>query len=173
MRNQKGTTLVELVIYIGIVGMILTTVSMFLLNLLTTRAKTAAITETLANGRLVQERLTEAMRHASGIVVLDSEFGTDPGVLSLEMADLTLSPTIFSLNEDDGQVQVSEGGLPPVTLTTNDVHITDFQFQNLTSPEDVGIIQLQFTIEVDNPSLSPRFDYAQSFQTTARIPLGQ
>jgi type II secretory pathway pseudopilin PulG len=173
MKNQQGTTLVELIIYIGIVGMIMVTISSFLLNLLNARAKTVAISEVLAAGRLVQDRLTDAMRHAEGINTVISNFGSDQGVLSLDMVDGTLDPTIFSLTADDGSVQVQQGVGSNQALTPSNISITNFLITNLTTAEDVGIIQVQFTAKIADPGPSNAFDYEEDFQTTLRIPLDQ
>jgi len=171
MKDERGTTLIELVLYIGLVGMILTTISMFLLNMLNARIKTSAISEITANGRLIQDRLFDSVRHAQTIDFDSSVFDVDPGVLTLNMTDPLVTPTIFSLISDDGQFQINEGGSGNIGLTSDSIHVTNLVFTNLTSEEDVGIIQVQFTLTAFNPSSDRAYDYEESFQTTLRIPL--
>jgi len=171
MKDQRGVTLIELLIYITIVGVIMVTVVSFMMNLLTSRSKVSAVSEVLANARLMQDRLNDAARHAEGINVGSSTFGTDPGVLSLNMADTGVDPTVFSLTSDDGQFQINEAGGGNVLVSSNDVKITNLVFSNLTTVEDIGIIQVKFTVTAVNPSDSDLFDYAENFQTSLRIPL--
>jgi len=173
MKNERGTTLVELIIYIGIVGMILTTISMFLINLLTTRVKTSAMSEVLTNSRLVQDRLHDAVRHAEGINLGASVFGSDPGTLSINMVDVLDDPIIFSLTADNGQFQINKAGAGNAILTSDHVEVTNLVFTNLTSVDDVGIIRVDMTLRAVNPSDDNLYNYEESFQTTLRIPLDQ
>lgn len=168
---QRGFTLIETILYILIIGLILSTLGLFMNHLIQARAKTHASSDLITAARTIQDQLSDAVRRAEGINTGASAFGTDPGVLSFNMADASLDPTVFSLTGDDGQLRVSEAGGGNILLTTEEVHITNFVFTNLTGAEDTGIIQVQFTLEAANTSGSAYFDYEQSFETTLRIPL--
>lgn len=168
---QKGFTLIETVIYVLLIGMILSTLGLFVNHLFTARAKTLSVAQVLSAGRMIQDQLSSAARHAEGINVGSSTFGSDPGVLSFDMVAPGTDPTVFSLTGDDGQLQKTEAGGGAILLTQDDVEITNLIFQNLTGVEDTGIIQVQFTVEAVNASGSVYFDYAQTFQTTLRVPI--
>lgn len=168
---QRGFTLIETILYILIIGLILSTLGLFMNHLIQARAKTLASSDLITAARTIQDQLSDAVRRAEGINTGTSTFTTDPGVLSLDMVDASLDPTVFSLTGDDGQLRVSEAGGGNVLLTTDEVHVTNFVFTNLTGAEDTGIIQVQFTLEAANTSGSAYFDYEQSFETTLRIPL--
>ena len=169
--NQRGFTLIETIIYIFIISMVLITVAGFLLNIIQTKQKTRAASEVIAAARIMQDRLTDAARHAEGINTGASTFGLDPGVLSFDMVAAGVDPTIFSLTADDGQFQVSEAGGDDTVLTSDNVQITSLLFTNLTSSEDTGIIQVQFSVQAVDNNANIQYDYSQSFQTTLRIPL--
>ena len=171
--QERGFTLVEVIIYVLIVGLILGTLSMFLVNLLHARASSQASSHIITTARMIQDRLTSAMREASAVNTGASTFGIDPGILSLDMVDAGGDPTVFSLTVDNGQIQIQEGVGAPVMLTGEEVDVTSIIFNDLTGSEDVGIIQVQFTLEVANDTESTFFDYVQSFETTLRIPLDQ
>lgn len=170
-QNQKGFTLIETIVYLLIVGVILSTLALFLLHVMNARTKTYAISEVISSANLIQERLSEAVRHSTSLRVADSTFGTDPGVLSLNMADPARTPVEFSLTSDNGQLQISEAGGDPVILSPANVYISELIFTNLTSVNDAGMIQVKFTAEVTSDSGTKAFEYDQSFQTTLRIPL--
>lgn len=169
--NQKGFTFVETILYLAIMGAIMTTIALFLIQVMNARAKTRAISAVIASAHLVQERLSEAVRHAQSINVANSVFAADPGVLSLQMVDVARDPIVFSLTADDGQFQVSQAGEGPVPLTPQNIKVKNLVFTNLTSPQDVGIIRIQFTLETSSASGSKPYFYDQAFQTTLRIPL--
>jgi type II secretory pathway pseudopilin PulG len=169
----RGFTLIETILYILIIGMILSTLGLFMNHLLQARAQTHASADVITAGRTIQDVLGNAMRAAAGINTGTSTFGSDPGTLSLNMVDVSLDPMVFSLTGDDGQFQVSEAGGTNVLLTSDDVRVTNLIFNNLTGSDDTGIIQVQFTLEAVNTSGSAYFDYEQSFETTLRIPLDE
>lgn len=169
--SAKGFTLVELLIYIGMVSLVLVAMVTFSLRLAKARAKAQVVGEVQYNAKLIQDHLNDAMRHAEAINAGNSQFGTDPGVLSLDMADDALDPLVFSLDADDGSLQIEEAGGQAEKITTERVAITDLIFENLTSEEDVGVVRVHYRVQAVNSSVDPIFDYAQSYQTTIRIPL--
>lgn len=168
---RHGFTLIETIIYIAIIGLIMGTLGLFVNTLLQARAKTQASSEVIAVARVIQDQLSLAARHAEAINIGTSTFDTDPGVLSFKMVDAVIDPTLFSLTGDDGQFRKSEADADAATLTSDRVQVTNLVFTNLTGVSDAGIIQVQFTLEAVNTSGSAYFDYAQTFQTTLRIPL--
>jgi hypothetical protein len=89
------------------------------------------------------------------------------------MVDASLDPTIFSLTADDGTLQIQQGSGSAQALTPSEIAITNFVVTDLTSADDVGIIQVQFTAQIADPGPSNVFAYEEQFQTTLRIPLDQ
>jgi type II secretory pathway pseudopilin PulG len=169
--RERGFTLIELVIYIGIVGIILLTLGLSLINLLYGRVKVRVISEVLSNVRLVEYQLSSTARHAESININNSTFNSDPGVLSLNMVEVGVDPIVFSLTSDNGAMQVSQSGEDPILMTTNQVSVTDLKFHNLTGVGDAGVVQVEYTLQSVNPSGLKYYDYVASFQTTIRIPL--
>lgn len=170
-QTSQGFTLVEMILYLFIVGVILSVLALFLLQLLNARTKTYAISEVLSSAHLIEERLSEAVRHASSVEVADSVFQSDPGVLSLNMVNADRTPLVFSLTQDNGQFQLSEGGNNPVVLSPEQIEITNLVFTNLTTQDDTGMIRVEFTVKISSDSATKAFAYEQSFQTALRIPL--
>jgi hypothetical protein len=171
MKQTAGFTLIELLLYITLTTVVFIVTISFVLTMIEVRAKVDVVGEVQYNAQLVQERLIDAVRHAEAVDEGASVFLSDLGVLHLEMVDALVDPTIFSLTADDGMFQVSEAGAAVESITTERVAISNFVFTDLTSSEDSGIIQVQFTITAANEESNPLFDYEESFQTTLRIPL--
>ncbi|MBI4713858.1 prepilin-type N-terminal cleavage/methylation domain-containing protein [Candidatus Uhrbacteria bacterium] len=169
--NERGFTLFELLIYVGIVGLILLTLGLSLINLLYGRVKVRAISEVLSNARIIEQQLSDAVRHAEGINVATSTFDSDPGVLSFNMVNAQADPTVFSLTSDNGSMQISEAGTANESITTDQILVTNLVFHNLTGAGDIGVVQVEYTLQTNNPSGLKYYDYAESFQTTLRIPL--
>lgn len=169
--NKKGFTLIELLVYISLSAVIFLTVISFIISLIQVSAKDRVISNVVYSGRLIQDRLSDAARHAEGVDVGASTFDTDPGVLVLDMVDVVDDPMTFSLNTDDGIFQINTAGGGEVPLTTGSISVTNLIFTDLTSAEDTGIIQVEFTLQTTADNKAPQYSYEESFQTTLRIPL--
>lgn len=169
--QQKGFTLLELILYIAIVSVVLLSFTTFALRFAHASAKARVVGEVEYNAKLVQDRMIDAIRHAEAVNDGASTFGSDPGVLSLDMVDAGEDPTVFSLTSDDGSFQVNIAGAGDVPITSDRVQITNLFFTDLTTDDELGVIQVQYTVTAVSPTNSPLFEYEQSYQTTLRIPL--
>ena len=159
-----------MILYIGIVSLIMVATVSLSISLMNLRIKERAMASIQSNETRILARLSDAMRHASLVNTGTSTFLTDPGVLSLQMVDSSVNPTIFSLTADNGIFQVKEASGSNVPLTTSDVSVTNFTVTNLTSSSDTGIILVQMTISVSSSS-TPLYAFSQSFETVLRVPL--
>lgn len=161
----------ETILYIAISSILLVAMISFGLRIVQSRAKARVISAVAFNAGLIQDRLIETARHAEGVNTGASTFGTDPGVLSLDMVDAGEDPTVFSLDADDGvfQINVASGG--EVALTSSEISVTNLVFTDLTSSQDVGVVRVEFTLVGGDVAADPQNHYEESFQTTIRIPL--
>lgn len=160
----------ETIIYLALIGTIVVAIVSFALDLLDIRTKTHTVSEVGHNAFLMQERLSEAARHAEGVNTGNSTFDTDPGVLELDMIEANRDPVVFQLTQDDGTLEMTEGGNASINISSDDIAVTNLTFRNLTSTEDVGIIQVEFTLTATDLNGNPLYQYEETYQTTLRIP---
>ncbi|MBI4599164.1 prepilin-type N-terminal cleavage/methylation domain-containing protein [Candidatus Uhrbacteria bacterium] len=170
MTHPRGFTLVETLVSLAIAAFLITVMSSLLFQAMILHARIKAVAAVSHHARLVEVRLTDAVRHAAGIDFGGSQFDVDPGVLSLTMSENMEDPTIFFLDEDNGNLFVMQAHGDAVRLTPPGMIVTRFVFTNLTSSEESGIIRVEFTLETVSNTGSVD-GYAESFQTTMRIPL--
>lgn len=168
LNANSGFTLIEMLIYVTIIGGILTTFVSFGLSVSNSRSKVYAVQEVQANTREAMEIMTQKIRSASGVNAGSSQFGVDPGYLSLSMTSSTLNPTIISLNHDDGVIEIKEGSSASTTIMADEVKVTNFVFTNLTDRNRENI-RINMTAQFDNPNNDPNFAYTQSLQTSASV----
>ena len=166
---RKGFTLIETMIYIGIISTIFFSFVMFALSIGNSKAKTIAVQEVQSNGRLALEVLTNRIMSANAVNIGTSTFGSDPGVLSLGMDDTAKNPTIINLTVNDGFLQITEGLSAPVALTTDKVKVTNLVFTNLTGAAARKNIRIQMTISYVNPSGDVNYNYTENFQTAVSL----
>jgi len=168
--KRKGLTFIEMILYIALSGSFFVVLVTLLLNISDSRNKTYVIQEVHANSRYVFENVGRIIRSSEGVNVGASTFDTDPGVLSLQMTEAALNPTIIELNQDNGRLQITQGANPTVFLTTDEVRIMNFQFHNFDDPLDPKIISFDTEVSFgEGDQQGPIFNYTHSFQSSARI----
>lgn len=148
-REQKrGYVLLEFLLYVAIVGAVLTVAVGVGLDLLRSRMKASSLEFVNQNARLSLERMTSAIRAADGVNTSGSVFGTSPGRLSLQMPVAGQNPTVFDVA--GGILQVTEGVGSPVPLTATDVSVTGLTFAHLVQGASQGV-RIVLTLRRVNP----------------------
>src|SRR3989338_8616445 len=123
--KHSGFTLIELLIYVAIIGGVAITFVAYILSVSQARNKIFAASETQGNGRVALAIISQRIRLASAVSVVN------PGRLSLLMPDGTnmiidLSPT--------SALQITESGVPPIIfkVTSDKVKVSNLVFTDLS-----------------------------------------
>lgn len=162
---SKGFTLLEFVLYIGIVGIVLLVAGAIGLNVLFGKAKLMAVEEVSQSARFALERMSERIRSAKAIV--NPLPGAAAAALSLEFADADKNPTVFDAAA--GILRIKEGLGAPIPLTANEVSITDLQFSNISYPNTPGTLRVELRLKLVNPENRQEYNFEKTFYTTANI----
>ena len=86
-RNQAGMSLIQMIVYIGILVIIVTVLTSFSSQTIRRSAHTQLTAAALGSARGVMTDLTKETRRASGVYTPTSTFTTHPGQLSLATAE--------------------------------------------------------------------------------------
>lgn len=162
---QKGFTFIEFLLYIGIVGVVLTVAGAIGLNVLFGKAKLIAIEEVSQNARFTMEKITESIRSAQQIN--SPTQGATSSTLSLQMADAAKNPTVFTLASGILQIQESTGAV--VDLTSSEVVVSALQFSNISYPNTPGAVRIEMTLQFTNPENRQEYRFEETFYTTTNI----
>jgi len=127
---RRAFTLIEIIIYLAIVGMIAVTLVMYSISVSTSRGKAEVVAEVQANARFALDIMRQKIRGASGINSAGSTFNNPSGVLSIVKPVASENPTIFSL--DSGRLRMTVGANPSEFLTSDEVEVSNLRFENLT-----------------------------------------
>lgn len=165
-RHQAGYTLIELLLYVAILGMLLGSVVAFLGTVTEARVKGQTIAEVNEQGTAAIDYITRTIRNATSISA-PAAGGAAATSLTLVVPTAGLSPTVFSLN--GASLQVKEGTAATVTLTGSDIEISNLSFKNLTRPGTTGIVQTSFTVSRVNPANRSAFDHQKIFTSSAQV----
>lgn len=165
----RGFTLIETIIYMAIIGLVVSSFVGFSVTVSRARNKSYASEEVQANARMALDLISQRIRAASSVNTGTSTFNSDPGVLSLAMADAAKNPTIIDLTADDGVLRITEGVNSPVSVTSGRVRVTNLVFTNLTGSGARENIRVQMTVGYASTAGDTEFSFSKSFQTTVSV----
>lgn len=165
----KGFTLIETLIYIAVIGLVVSSFVVFSVSVSQSGNKTFVTQEVHANARHALDIMSGRIRASTGVNTEASTFGSDPGVLSLSMAASGSNPTVLSLSGDDGVLQITEGVGSAVALTSDEVKVTNLVFTNLTPTGARESIRIQMTVAYNNAGSDVEYSYSKSFQTAVSL----
>lgn len=163
--NEKGYTLIELLLYVTIVGTLLVAVSIFFAMTSESRIKNQSIVEVDQQGTFVMEYIASTVRNADSITAPTA--GGTGASLTLAVPTGPLSPTVFDLNGTT--LQVTEGASAAIALTNSKVQVTSLAFKNLSRASTPGVVQISLTLSRINPSGRNEYDYQKTFITSVSL----
>lgn len=165
---NRGFTLIELIIYIGIVTAVLIVAFNFGWEIIYGNVKSQARREVQQNVRFCLEKITRTIKEASAIQ--SPGLGNSSSTLSLEMSDPNLSPINFWLA--DNKLYINRGGGGPYELTSNRVKVTNLQFTNLSYEGTPGTVRVEVIVEHINPSGRSEYEASFNVKSTASLVAG-
>lgn len=157
MKKNEGFTLVETIIYIGIIGAVIHGFVSFAIFTAVSNAKTIAVSEVQANSQIVLDHLTRKIREANDVVSPSSGNNAD----SLELA-YSSSPNIV-FEELDEILYASSN-----QLTDSSVSVSDLSFHHLGEESNKSNIVFEYTITYSN-DLSFDYNYSQTIKSSATL----
>ena len=140
---KKGMTLIEIIIYVAILGFISTAFMTMSINMLSLKSKSVSQLEISSNLRFISQKINYETRNAKSILA------TTASSLTLSLSDSSRSSTIFDLNNGNIRLGFGSGGSCPTTnpciLNSNLVNISAFTVTNLSSG-DSSTQNVRYTI---------------------------
>lgn len=164
-NKQRGFTLLELLLYVSIMGMVMLATVTFFGTVTSARVKNQSIAEVNDQGVQAMDLMLQIIRNASSITT-PAAAGSGAS-LTLVVPTSSLSPTIFNLSGT--ALQIKEGAATAVSVTSSDVQITSITFKNLTRAGTKGIVQVSFVMKHYNPDNHNEYDYQKTFTGSAEL----
>ncbi|MFQ6083749.1 MAG: hypothetical protein ACE5WD_10355 [Candidatus Aminicenantia bacterium] len=164
-KASNGFTLIELIIYIGIVAGVLLVVLNFGWEIIYGDVKSQTIREVQQNMRFSMEKINESILGAK--TISSPPFGSSSDSLSLTMQDLNLDPTIFEVINN--KLTITQGGDGPYELTNDRVRVDNLNFTNVSYEGAPGAIRVQITLEHVNPNNLKQYEASLEAETTISL----
>ncbi len=155
-KKDKGFTLVELILYVVIAGVVLLVISIFFMNLVTSRIKNETVSEVEFQGTQVLQMITQNIRNAEEV--------SSPikGETSSSLAIIKEGENItFGL--DDGVIYIQEASGDPVNLTNKRVLASSLLFENVGKENAPESIRISFTLSRVNHTGRSEYSFVKSF----------
>lgn len=167
LAQQKGFTLMELLVYIAIASIVVVSFITFGIDITTSTQKARIQTHVQQTARFTMDRILQEIRSADGLNVGSSNFGSHPGVLSLSKPQAGEDPTIIDVN--GGVLEIQRGAGSPEPLTPDDLVVSSLVFTNLSFSGRTNNIRVELTIQHPNPENTEVFDAVITVRGSAVI----
>jgi type II secretory pathway pseudopilin PulG len=118
-KKQEGFTLVELVLYIGIISIIFSAIVPLVINIIYNSSKSAVQQEVSENARFISERILYEIRRAKGISSVSAN--------SISLTNFSPdSTTVIDLS--GGNVRINDNGTGVTNLNSTNTTVSDLTF---------------------------------------------
>jgi type II secretory pathway pseudopilin PulG len=128
---NKGLTLIEIIIYVAILGFVSTAFMTMSINMLSLKVKSVAQQELDSNLQFISQKINHEIRNAKSIS------STTASSITLTVADSARNPTVFDLNSGNIRMGFGSSGSCPSTspciLNNNVINFSNFTVANLSS----------------------------------------
>lgn len=171
-KNQRGFSLIELIVYVGVMVILTSAIVFFAIWAIQIGSKIKINYALTNNARRAMEVMTYEIRKSKSVYAPTSVFGVSPGQLSLEQTVVAGSPetAIFIDFFQCGQsLCEKKEGQDVVALTNDQVKITNLSFTQLLNSSAVPSIQISFRLEAANSSTRPEYSGFIELTSTATL----
>jgi len=162
--KQKGFTLVELLLYVSLIGVVVMAAMALLSVLQGQRVRSQVILEVESQGEAAMRTITQTVRNATGINSPGE--GVSASSLSVSVPSGALSPTVFDLSS--GVLRITEGAGSAVSLTNSRVTVSSLTFDNLSRSGTPGTVRISFVLSY-NATVGNEYSYSKTFISSATI----
>src|SRR3989338_4843349 len=158
LKMVRGFTLIEFLIYFGILAILMVIIGGILFQVLSNRTKLETLGEINQSARTIIEQLTTRVHNAQGITAPAA--GLAASNLSLVYTDAAKNPTTIDLSS--GIVQVKEGSASTVPLNSNEVTVSNLSFTNISYPNTQGAIRIMFTLQSSSTGIGQEYSHTET-----------
>jgi len=166
MPNKKsGFTLIEIVIYVAIMGLVLSALIMFFLTIGNNRDKAYSASEVEANAKITLNEISSLIRQARSFDDNNSVYNNDQGVLVLFLDEAKTQ--VASIDLLNGRVRIQTGFEPAWFVSSPAVSFSRLNFSKLSDQQ----ISLDMSLAFGplGAEITPEKTYKQNLTTTISI----
>jgi len=158
-RSWGGFSLIEILLYLAIAILVISTVSIFVYLTLQARVRSQVIAEVEQQGTQVMQIISQSIRNAQTVNFPGQ--GNTGAYLELKVPSPN-DPTIFDLSS--GAIRIKEGSGTVTPLTSSQVSASALTFRNLSKA-----VRIQFTLTYSSSSPQATYSFSKTFYGSAMV----
>lgn len=166
IKEKKGFTLIEFLIYGAIVSLLIGSLVVIGVNVSEGRARIEVMENINYDAGVAFSRITYYIRRAEGVNNLNP--GEEADELSLEMSSSDMNPTIFAVNEEGG-LTFKVGDNDSARLTGSNIEVTSLIFTNLSGGKNKETVRVEMSLKYKNPLGREDYNFEETFYITETI----
>lgn len=160
LRSRQGFTLIELVIYMGIISMLLVVFMDILSASFSTQLSSQSTSEVVQDGRFIYTKLIYDINRASSVSIPASLGDTSSTLTAI------INGTTHAYALSSGNLQITDPS-GYYALNSSDTTVSNLQFQRIGNVNGKHTFRINYVI-TGKINLSGRYD-TKNFQTTAGL----
>lgn len=155
-KLNRGFTIMEVLIYVFILGIISVAIITASLAVMSSFNKTKITRNILESGNNTLERITREIRQSNSVDVANSSLGSNPGVLMLNSTDGAGSPKTIRFIIENGALNIYQNGSLTGNLLNQNVNITNLIFRRISTGEGEAV-KIEMTLSNSDNSIFENF----------------
>src|SRR3990167_6165146 len=170
-KNNKGFTLIEILVYIAILAIIFFVIVSFLIWSIRANAKAKVMNEVLNSAKRAMEVISYEVREANSIYDPTSAFGSHPGQLSLETVHylpIGEEITFVDFYLCGTQLCLKKESEDPIALTLDSVEVESLIFTKIVV-DDASSIQVDLTVKYNSSSDRSEYQASNNLRSAASL----
>lgn len=160
MQKQKGFTLVELLIYMGLLSILVGILSTIFVSIIDVQLNSRATSNVEQDGRFILARLTHDIQSASSIVSPNAAGGSGNSL------QIHVDSTNYTYSLNNGNLQVTSGS-EVNNLNGVNTRVSGLTFLRVGDGDNDDTVRINFT--VSSTTSGPNTE-SRSYQTTLGLP---
>lgn len=159
--KKRGFTLMEMLVYIGVLSIIVLALSFFIVWSINSTNKARTMREALYNTRRAIEIMTYEIREAKSI-------SSDSTTAHLYLENATTTE-FYLCDTASTTICQRKGSGEPILLTSDKVEVKKLEFKQIATSTTTPSVQIVLTIDYKNPSGIPEYQASVSATTTVSL----
>ena len=139
-KNEQGYSLIEITLYVALLGIFLTTITSLFISSVDLRFETESTSSIQQDGRYLLSRFRYDVINASSIVSPASLGGSSNSL------QIVRNGTTYTYSLDNGNLLVSDG-VSSDQLNSSQVHVNSISFTRLGNPGGKNTLTIDYVLE--------------------------
>ena len=168
-HNKKGFTIVELIVYIAVFVILITTVTLFAMAFIKATTKSRIKKEVVSGAYSAIEAMVYEIKRANSVYAPTSVFDSHPGQLSLETSQELPEGeqvTYIDFYLDSDRLYLKRESQDPQLLISKNLKVTNLEFEHLASA--LESVRIDLTMEYNTPVSEYQYSYSLSSSGSIR-----